>query len=231
MDVHVGHPEYLRSLDALDRADPRSDNQALVDVFKPGASALHEHHSAVEKLGLNKAVPESVVVQFETAKNLYLYSWFVYRFFPVAEHHALTCLELGLRSRFAGQVPKKFWNKPRDPTLRPLLAFAIASGAIKNESLRGWQNEVYSRARDRYSRERLAEMIESGAEQTEMDYASVQPNDRDRNWNYVETLRAVLPEIRNSYAHGSTRLGRQVLGTLELVSELLNQLYPETDMP
>jgi hypothetical protein len=226
MEEHTDHPDGLKPLGAIHCVDPRSDNQAMLDVFKPGASALNEHHSEVEKLRLNKAVPEAVATQFETAKNLYLYSWFVYRFFPVAEHHALTCLEFGLRLRFPGCLPKRIGGKQPAPTLRPLLKYAIATGVLKNEGLRGWHAEVENRARVRHARERIDEMTTSGAEQIEMDYDSVQPNDEDRAWDYLQILRNVLPEIRNAYAHGSSSLHKQVLRTLELVSDLLNQLYP-----
>jgi len=225
MDEKPSNPDYLKPLEAIHVADPRSDNQAVLDMFQAGAIALDEHHCAVASLNVSAAVPQDVLVQFETAKNLYLYAWFVYRFFPVAEHHALTCLELGLQHRFSGPLPKKYWNKPWKPTLRPLLCFAIDTGVIKNEGFRQWRDQVNIRAEQRYSLERQREMYEQGLSRIELDYSQAIPNDQDRNWDYVSILREVLPEIRNSYAHGSALLHRQVLGTLELVSEILNQLF------
>jgi hypothetical protein len=221
------NPEFLKSLDAIHSPDPRSDNQAVLDIFKPGAIGIDEHHAEVARLTLAASVPEPIRIQFETAKNLYFYAWFVYRFYPVAEHQALTCLELGLRSRFPDQLPRKYWKKPEGwkPTLRPLLNFAVDIGAIRNEGFRQWREHVNFRARERYSNERRREMIERNLEQIELDYGQALPNDQDRDFNYLAVLLDVLPNIRNGYAHGSTRLSNQVLGTLELVCEILNQLY------
>lgn len=199
----------------------------MLDIFKPGAIGIDEHHAEVARLKLANSVPESTKVQFETAKNLYFYAWFVYRFYPVAEHHALTCLELGLRLRFPDPLPKKYWNKPDGwkPTLRPLLNFAVDTGAIRNEGFRQWREQVEFRARERYAHGRQKEMIERNLQQVELDYSQAVPDDQDRNFNYLAILLDVLPNIRNGYAHGSTRLHNQVLGTLELVCEMLNQLY------
>jgi len=225
MDEKPSDLDCLKPLEAIHSVDPRSDNQAVLDIFKNGANAVAEHHRAVANIKLVETVPEKIFVQFETAKNLYLYSWFVYRFFPVAEHHALTCLELGLRQRFSDVLPKKYWDKPWKPTLRPLLNFAIDTRVIKNECFRQWRDHVNLRAQERYAMERHREMIERDLPQIELDYTLAIPNDHDRDWDYLPILLDVLPGIRNSYAHGSTLLHNQVLGTLELVSEILNQLY------
>lgn len=225
MDKKLNNPDYLKPLESVYVADPRSDNQTVLDIFRNGANALDEHHCSVAKIKLNAAVPEDLVVQFETAKNLYVYAWFVYRFFPVAEHHALTCLELGLRLRFPEPLPKKYWDKPWKPTLRPLLNFAIDTHVIKNECFRQWRDQVTLRAQHRYSMGRQKEMIEQDLQLIKLDYTQATPNDQDRDWDYLRILLDVLPGIRNSYAHGSTMLHNQVLGSLELVSEILNQLY------
>ncbi|MGE5652496.1 MAG: hypothetical protein ACM34A_20065 [Bacillota bacterium] len=225
MDEGQTNPDHLKSLEAICSADPRSDNQALLDIFQNGAIGIVEHHAKVANIRLVASVPESIQVQFETVKNLYLYAWFVYRFYPIAEHHALTCLELGLRLHFPDPLPKKYWKFDRKPTLRPLLNFAIDTGAIKNEGFRQWHDRVNFRARERYSNERLREMVQRNLELIELDYSQAVPNDQDRDWNYLPILLEVLPGIRNSYAHGSTMLHNQVLGTLELVCEILNQLF------
>ena len=75
-------------------------------------------------------------------------------------------------------------------------------------------------------------MIERDIEQIEIDYEQAVPNDQGRECNYLPILLEALPEIWNSYAHGSTRLHSQVLGTIELVGEILNQLFqPAGDVP
>ena len=59
-----------------------------------------------------------------------------------------------------------------------------------------------------------------------INFDEVVPNAQDLDCDFVAILEKTLPGIRNSYAHGSTRLSNQVLGTFGLVSEIFAQLYP-----
>lgn len=226
------NPDHLKSLEDIYNPDPR--NGIFARHFgAPGSSAqaIDMHYADVDAIKLAPSVPEVIRVQFETSKNLYLYAWFVYRFYNVAEHHALTCLELGLRERFPCPLPQKYWKIPgRKPTLHPLLRFAIDSGVLQNEGFRVWNARVERRARERHLQERIMEMIEQNLDQIEVNHEQAVPNDQDRDWNYLAELLNALPQIRNSYAHGSTMLHNQVLGTLELTSEILNQLFPTQPM-
>lgn len=191
--------------------------------------SLAEHHADIAKILLSPNVPTDVVIQFETAKNLYLYAWYVYRFYPVAEHQALTCLELGLRERIGESLPAEYLPPRRSPsyvpTMRPFLEYAIDSGLIKNEAFRRWREIVQRRAESRYREEQITEMIKAGHESCEFRYEKVVPNEQDKDFDYLAILKKVLPGIRNSFAHGSTNLSNQVLGTFELVQEILDQLY------
>jgi hypothetical protein len=63
--------------------------------------SLDAHHADIARVQLSPAVPEAIAIQFETARNLYLYAWHVYRFYMVAATQALTTLEFGLRERMA----------------------------------------------------------------------------------------------------------------------------------
>ncbi|HDR8954969.1 TPA: hypothetical protein QDA82_005360 [Burkholderia vietnamiensis] len=47
----------------------------------------------------------------------------------------------------------------------------------------------------------------------------------DQSWDLMKILRKSLPSLRNELAHGSSMLTHQVLGTIELVAEILSQLY------
>lgn len=226
MDDAISNPDYLKPLNTVCVADPRSNGFVRIDARGCRKLGIDDYHADVVQFILDSCVPEHIRIHFETAKNLYLYAWFVYRFFPVAEHHALACLELALRERFKDGLPKSYWNKvDRKPTLKPLLRFAIDTGVIRNQGFRRWHDRVAQRARDRYAHERHLEMIERNLDQIELNYEQAIPNDEDREWNYLPILLDVLPEIRNSYAHGSTMLHNQVLGTLELVYEMLSQLF------
>jgi hypothetical protein len=53
----------------------------------------------------------------------------------------------------------------------------------------------------------------------------VKPTPEDQSWDLVEILRKSLPSLRNELAHGSSMLTSQVLGTIELVAEVLSQIF------
>ena len=69
-------------------------------------------------------------------------------------------------------------------------------------------------------------MYKKGLSSIDCDYSEVMITDADRNWKYLDILQEKLPELRNLYAHGTSNLDNQVLGTIEAVSEMINQIYP-----
>lgn len=58
---------------------------------------LRDHYSGIESISLMQSVPESVRQQFDAARNLLLYSWFVYSFIPIAQLHAFSSVEYAIR--------------------------------------------------------------------------------------------------------------------------------------
>lgn len=220
IDDGAGHPDYLRAPSNIFSPDPRNESSKLAEEYGVGLT-IEGHHAAVSALILNTAVPENVRTQFETTKNLYLYAWFVYRFYPVAELHALTCLELALRARFGHEF------KPREygPGLCKLLEHAITTGALKNENFDVWRRKTALRAEDRALYELLKRMDELGLDEAEFDEANVVIKDEDCEDDYLGALLENVPKIRNHYGHGSSTLHNQVIGTLRIVREIINQLW------
>lgn len=105
--------------------------------------------------------------------------------------------------------------------------YAIDQGMIQNDGFRRWHEAAERSARQRRSFEIVRTMIDQQLEM--MEYDETAPLDitpEDRRWDLVSVLRESLPQARNSLAHGSTMLTNQVLGTIELVAEILGQLYP-----
>ena len=179
-------PEKLRPAEHICEPDPRNTNIAWVDkatgAIRPAKAS--DFYDAVTAFSLHAGVPEDIVQHFETVKNLYLYSWFIYRFGPVAELESLACLEFALRERLKGKT------KSKNPTLRPLMNLAVKNRLIRNEGFARW----------------------------------VKANDPE--WGLVASLVKALPEIRNEYAHGSYSLTPTALDIIELVYEMINQLFP-----
>lgn len=221
IDDGAGHPDYLRASSNICSPDPRNESSKFAEGHGYGRT-IECHHAAVSALILNDAVPENVRVQLETTKNLFLYAWFVYRFYPVAELHAHTCLELALRARFWNDFPPG----KHGPGLRRLLKHAVTEGVLKNENFDVWRRTTALRAKNRAMYELIERMNELGAEEIEFDETSIVIKDEDRDHDYLGDLLENVPEIRNHYAHGSSTLHNQVIGTLRLVQEIINQLWP-----
>lgn len=183
---------------------------------------VKDYHEAVSKLELNTSVPENIRHYYETARNLYLYSWYIYRFFPVAEQQALFCIEFALRERAKGDE-----GVPKNKTLAKLLKYAQREGLIKNEGFSLWRNRGEIRSRQRYDAELSRRMNEEGLDQVEIDYSSIEVTEDDLDYDYVSILVKTLPKIRNDYAHGTSMLHNQSLGMIQIACELVNQLYPD----
>lgn len=191
--------------------------------------SLAAHHADIAKVQLSSAVPEAIAIQFETARNLYLYAWHVYRFYMVATTHALTTLEFGLRERLPEQLPMPYQRTgQKRPMLAGMLGYAIDKGLVRNEGFRRWHHAGEQRARERRSMDAIRTMVDQGLDSMEIDdEGSLEVLPEDLRWDLVEVLRQSMPSLRNQLTHGIPMLTRQVLGTLELVAEVLNQLYPD----
>lgn len=218
----------MRSVDHVHEPDPRNAFFVTLDdesgQFSP--ITIQNQHDEVASIVPNPGVPEDVVAQLETTKNLYLYAWFVYRFYPVAQHHALTCLELALRTRFWEDIcARRVPCRGKKPMLRELLRYAIDTGVVVNQGFAAWHDVVKNRARYRVEQERFRKMQEEKIESMVWDESAVQIIEEDRQVDYVGILLDTIPQIRNSYAHGSSNLHNQGLHTIQIVAEIINQLF------
>lgn len=225
---HLNPAGALRDPASAMAPDPRTG------MFADQATlSLAAHHADIARVQLSPAVPEAIAIQFETARNLYLYAWHVYRFYMVAATQALTTLEFGLRERLPAQLPKPYQRLgQKQPMLAGMLRYAIDQGLVRNDGFRRWHLAAEQRARDRRSLDAIQTMIDEGLERIEIDDDSpVEVAPQDQRWDLVAILSDSLPCLRNQLAHGSPMLTRQVLGTLKLVAETLSQLYPDQPQP
>lgn len=192
---------------------------------------LDDQHDAVAAFVLNSSVPDEIATHFETAKNLYLYAWFVFRFYPAAEQHAFASLEFALRERQSDFVAnyKRKHQPEREPGLGALLRNAIQAGLVKNEAFRAKERWALERARARFGFEISRKMAEEGLTSMVVDYSQVQVTEEDLSHDWLKDFLDAIPYIRNIHAHGSGMLYHTVLHTFEVVTELINQLYPTED--
>lgn len=220
-------PELLRPIERIWEPDLRNMCYVRIDheTGKWIDLDIRDQYEAISQIILHADVPKDILTQFETARNLYLYAWFVYRFYPVAEHQSLTCLEFALRERYKAEAPCKYRSRDGKLYLKGSLRYAVDRGYVKHEGFCRWHKSANTRATYRYEEEKLQEMNAKGLTQIDLDYSEATVTDADRNWDYLNTLLQYLPELRNKYAHGTTQLHNRVLTTLETVSEIINQIY------
>lgn len=216
--------DALRDIGSVIQPDPRSAYFSIIEQGRPRPAALQDRIDAVAPYTLCNAVPESVRGHFETAKNLYVYAWFVYRFHPVAEQQALATLEFALRERLLGPDAVR-----RDdvwvPGLRKLLEDALARGLIGNDRFPNRERWALDIAKYRFSLDQIAEMERLGLTEMEADDSAVRPTQQDLDHDWIGAFIEALPRIRNTYAHGSSMLYPTVIRTFEIVCGLVNQLF------
>lgn len=206
----------LKPLDRIFSSDPRHSGSL---------SALEKLHGSLEGVRVHTGVPLHVRQLFETAKNLSLYSWFAFRFHPVAKLIAYASLERALRER-AAREDAVHVDKVRD-TLRPLMTRAVESGWLKSERFELVRRTARVQLRDEQTL-RMIQSGEIGEEGVELpDVAEAEVLGRAAQMDYVIRIAESIPYIRNHIAHGGTLLDPGSIATLRVIAEAINQLFEE----
>ena len=209
---------------------PADEFRALEDALKPDVRqtsfAIHDPetgewkkkelrhiHWSVNRYALSEHVPQDIRVQWDTARNIWLYAWFVYRFYPVAESQAYVVLELALRQKL-GHVDG------RSPGLARLIAEAIRKKILFDEGIEQYRQIQEQQAEHTRQWENLRTQI------PECNLPQPQSVAHDpQSQRYCEMLGKSFPILRNSCAHGSTHLDPASVGlTFGICRDLINQL-------
>ncbi|HEY2329989.1 MAG TPA: hypothetical protein VGI63_09285 [Verrucomicrobiae bacterium] len=175
-------------------------------------------HKRMAVLVLNSTAPEDVRTGFDTARNLYLYSWFVYRFLTVAELQVYAAFEYALGKRI------EIENVGRIHGLNKRFDFAVGKGWLQAEGIRRFQMSAKRRGKYAEEQERLYKKYlkpiggwQNLDSKTEAEHAS----------EYLHHLKIGIPKLRNSIAHGEPMLDGGTVLTIEICCDLINQLFPE----
>lgn len=197
--------DVLKPLEEITAADERWGFFVHLDsaelAFRP--VELADRYAEISAINLVETVPENIREHFETAKNLLLYAWFVYRFIPVAELHAYSTVEMALRGR-ASQASLKTKN------FKALLKLAIDRGWIVDDGFSIVQRERKAMEEEREWRRQFGWQIT--------------PEEQDSQ-RYCKILLDAMPFLRNNLAHGSTTVHPGGIGTLALCADMINQLF------
>lgn len=199
--------DTLKLLEEVTEPDERWVNFGYPDPvdFSFHPIALAERHAAIAAISLKPCVPEYIREHFETAKNLLLYAWFVYRFIPVAELHAYSTVEMALKERATQESLQA-------RTLAPLLKIAIKRGWIVDDDFSNVRREREAMEREWEWRRQFG--------------LAPTPEENDAQ-RYCKVLMDSMPYLRNDLAHGSKTLRPGGIGTLAICADLINQLFKE----
>ena len=105
MNTDISTADLLKQFEKINVPDERAFCFSRYDKAGLRETTLEDHFADIARFHLSANVPREVTIQYETAKNIYLYAWYVYRFYPVAEQQALASLEMGLRQRLPASLP------------------------------------------------------------------------------------------------------------------------------
>jgi hypothetical protein len=90
----------VKTLAEIFNPDARQAALVTLDVGRWRAMEVRDYHKLLDAVRVTDTAPEAVLEQFEVARNLMLYGWFVYEFYTVGGTQALASLEFGLREAY-----------------------------------------------------------------------------------------------------------------------------------
>lgn len=201
----------------------------LSEITKPDSrqhffnTTLELNHEELTSIQLHSGVPKEVRQLFETAKNISLYSWYVYRFHQVSELITFTALEMALRLKYENEVSEKSKKKM---TLSPLLQHAKERGWITNQGFPSFEVRLKQYAEQKKNELRAMEHdFDSEPEMQWEEPTQEEISDAFNEFDLVDAIASNAHHVRNSLAHGSTTLHPGSVSTLFLVHEVINQLF------
>lgn len=201
----------LKPLAELTLADPRIETE----WYRPHADRALSASDIGERLekyaSLHTGVPERVKSQFEVARNLMLYTYFVFEFQTQAELQAYATLEFALRNKFGNptrEIKKGNKTKTVPLMLGELLQRAIDEKLFQPERLSswGWTNET---------RKSFAKTMGH-----EFDPISAE--------DWLKFVQQHIVGQRNHIAHGNPHLHLPFsFCQVERCADIINALFPE----
>jgi hypothetical protein len=240
--------EGLKALGDLLLPDSRNTffRKINLETGKDEAFTIEDHYSLIERYAVNDRVPEKVRIQYDVARNLYLYAWFEFRFHNVAEAKVLTVLEFAIKQRIGVQNLKLYVKqreekhlqltnkKIRIPNgLKTLIEYCRDYQLIHNQGFSAWHRHAKVQAQKAAEYERLewatAEFKRTGQSEIVLPEIVIPDLPPDVNYDHIQHLIKHVNRVRNEYAHGSSMLHKQVLSSFEMVSEFINQIYTNSD--
>lgn len=202
--------ELFRDLEDVCKPDKRM-KYFCADEFCTNllSDDIKYQRNIISGLVLPDYVPDEIYIRYDTAKNLFLYAWFVYRFHNVAELHLYSTLEMALRLRYGDEAKSEHeeyvrgksgkHRKKYNPTLHSLLCFTVNHGYIVASDF-----EAYN----------VSFGQESGGT------SSSEQEDR-----FLQNFVGIVPKFRNDLGHGSITLHPDIQRSFTMVRDVLVKIF------
>ena len=210
--------EKLKPLDQLTEPDPRQRAFVRFDASSPTGTRpteLADRYRPIAELELSPSVPDTVRSAFAVVRNLWLYGWFHWPFYTLAELHAYLCLDMALAIKIASieGITDPEW---RSPSMTAMMKRAIKERWITDD---GIPHAKRSKEAARAVRKGLPEEMRSTLAESPWDTS---------DQHYCEILLEVIPKIRDKFAHPKSYWhgGPEAFLALEDVHALIEQLFP-----
>lgn len=203
----------FKELSEVRESDPRHRHDGIT---------LEGVHATLEAIRLQDNVPAPVRQLFETAKNLSLHSWFVYRFHPIADFVARASLEMALRAKW-----EMAYHRPpssRERHFKTLLTHARDQGWIQATAFRSLEPLAKRRAEEK----KLFELLKDSDLGEEFSIVPATPEEIDAELVEIDSPTRIMkstPGIRNEIAHGSEALSGNSVAGIRTMAEVINQLF------
>ena len=116
--------ENLKSLNEIHEIDQR---HVLLGEITGRVLNLEKLYNAVSTINLNSTVPEKIRGQFNVARNMAIYTYFMYSLAPEVHMKTYSVMEMALRDFYGGD---------KKTNLKTLVRKAVESGVIQDAGFR-----------------------------------------------------------------------------------------------
>ena len=206
----------LKQLHEIFESDPRSRSFVRLDAAGQHPKTIGDHYKDIAAIRMTDRVPKKIRGEFETVRNLYLYSWYVYEFTVPAILYAHALIENAIKEKCSrcGVALKGHRG------LSKLLKVSIRKGWITNADFG-------------FALEWTHERIVPTAAPNRLPALRPEPRYFPTDTDFCEHLAETLPRVRNMGAHGEAGLGfpASSLHSIEICACIANALFRDSDSP
>jgi len=201
----------LKRPDEIFEPDQRSKSFVRIGATGQRAKTFDDHYADICAIRLSDEAPEKIWDEFETVRNLYLYSWHVYDFTVPAVMYAHTIVEKALKEKCA----RNGVSIENARGLKKLLRLAIDQGWLKNSAFP-------------FALEWMANEIVAAPDGKGPPHFRSTPRYSSDATDYCEQIASSLPKIRNMDAHGEAGLDfpSGALRSIEICACIISALFP-----